>query len=241
MRIENERNFESVKAMVDDPLSLYRSAARRAIDTPTVDPSDVHYEESEGFDPEVARAFARVAQFLDGLDAEEAAFTIERDSTLAFLTPSNAEPLVNTEEGQLVRLRRGRDGRVVSVTVMRSDDKAVTSSDMRFPFRVVKDTDAEVRIAQSWTHRFNLEYSDSAVAKDRAEAAQEQLKGIKGDEKYQLVADLYLMAEEAGYSSTRHLIIEKMDVSDNYAGVLISRARDKGYLPKVIDKSKGST
>lgn len=242
MKTHPTRTFDTLADSMTDPLERYRSFARRALATPETDFTAVQFEESENFEPEVAVAFARVAQYLADVAIPDRALNVERGAAVDFLTnpgPPHTGPITDTEEGQLVRLHRDRDGRVSAVLVMRSDTKAVTSTDMRFPFRVVKDFDAEVRIKAAWVNQFNLEHSAQPGVRARAELSQKQLDAMTGDERLQMAADIYREAKAVG-ARPRKLIADRMFVSENYAGVLISRARDKGYLPTVKEEAKGN-
>jgi len=196
----------------------------------------------EDFDQDVADAFATVAQYLASIEVDED-FIIDRDVALGFLTlprATPADPLIDTEDGQLVRLHRGDDGRVRAVTVQRGDHRGVTSTDLRFSFRPAQDFDADQRVASATATKSNLETSDDPGVIEWEAATQRRAVGIVGDDQYQRAASLYLRAVEAGYASSRRLIVDEMGVTYNYAGVLISRARDKGFLPATTDQSKGA-
>lgn len=246
MRTRSERSYKDLRELDTDPLRLCRRFARAALENPeqeiddlpetVLDPGMYAGESATDFDPEDAVAFGRVARLLSSLEIEDdPVFAAMRDQALTFLTPKAetfAAPIVDTDEGQIIRFGRGRDGRIKSVTVIRSDGRKVTSSDMRFPFRAASELDAETRISQSAVNRFNLESPDPRVV-DRAKDETAYVERLAGDEKYRQAAELYSAAKAAGYPSTRRLIMDKMFVSYNYAGVLVKRAREKGYLPPV--------
>lgn len=252
MELIGERSFDTMMASICDPLETYRRAAKSALMDPESDfddprasyPGDPDFPEvwtSDGegdgwssVDRETLVAFTRVVRFLESLEPGGPFFNHHRSSTVSFLTGSNvtgSSPTIDTGNGQLIRIDRGSDAEVEAVTVVRSDGGHVTAQDLRFPFRAVKDFDAQERIGHRAVHESNRRFGGVKGAAD-ADRELATLDALAGDSRLKLVADLYEEARGVGKSTGQH-IADEMFVSQNYARQLISRARKRGFIPPV--------
>lgn len=253
MELVSERSFDTMMASIYDPLDTYRRAAKSALKDPETDfddpraiyPGDPDFpldssmsdEDADAWsrlDRETLVAFTRVVRFLKSLEPGGPFFNHQRSSTVSFLTGSNvtgSSPTIDTGNGQLIRIDRGSDAEVEAVTVVRSDGGHVTAQDLRFPFRAVKDFDAQERIGHRHVHELNRRFGGVKGAAD-ADRELATLDALAGDSRLKLVADLYEEALGVGKSTGQH-IADEMFVSQNYARQLISRARKRGFIPPV--------
>lgn len=124
---------------------------------------------------------------------------------------------------------------MAAVTILRSNGGHVTAQDLRFPFRAVKDFDAQERLRHRSVHELNRKWGNQwgnqrTVIEAESELA--ALDDLSGDSRLRRVAGLYEDARSVGKSTGQH-IADEMFVSQNHARQLISRARKKGFIPSI--------
>ena len=184
------------------------------------------------FDRDTLVAFTRVVRFLESLECDQPFFNHERSATINFLTREDMtgfSPTIDTGKGQLIRIERGSDAEVAAVTVLRSDGRHVTTQDLRFPFRKVKEFDAQDRFRPKFGHEWKRRNLHPRTDAD-TERELAMIDAFTGDSRLKYVARLYEQARSVGKATGQH-IADELGVEPNSARQLIWRSRKRGFIP----------